>query len=164
MRELLRQMAAYSIWAHERINEVILALPEEKQLAEVPCSFNTIQRTILHMWDAQSIWWQRMKMHERFVRPSDNFKGTTRDAIDGLMSQAKLYEIWILNAPEHALDHVFQYYTTKKELMKVPIYQMLMHVFNHDTYHRGQLINMLRQLGVEKLPATDFFVWTRLKK
>ena len=75
MRELLRQMAVYNIWANERINEIILALPEEKQLAELPCSFKNIQRTILHMWDAQSIWWQRMKMHERFVRPSDNFKG-----------------------------------------------------------------------------------------
>jgi uncharacterized damage-inducible protein DinB len=31
-----------------------------------------------------------------------------------------------------------------------PIYQMLLHVFNHGTYHRGQLINMLRQLGVYK--------------
>ena len=41
---------------------------------------------------------------------------------------------------------------------------MLHHVFNHGTYHRGQLINMLRQLGVEKLPQTDFSVWTRSQK
>ncbi|MGB3005447.1 MAG: DinB family protein [Chitinophagaceae bacterium] len=39
-----------------------------------------------------------------------------------------------------------------------------MHVFNHAAYHRGQLINMLRQLGVKKLPATDFIIWSRNKK
>jgi uncharacterized damage-inducible protein DinB len=36
--------------------------------------------------------------------------------------------------------------------------QMLLHVFNHGTYHRGQLINILRQAGVEKVPETDFIV------
>jgi uncharacterized damage-inducible protein DinB len=34
--------------------DVILALPEEKQLAEVPSSFNSLYRTVLHMWDAES--------------------------------------------------------------------------------------------------------------
>ena len=29
-------------------------------------------------------------------------------------------------------------------------------VFNHVAYHRGQLVNMLRQLGLEKIPPTDF--------
>ena len=44
------------------------------------------------------------------------------------------------------------------------IYQMLVHVFNHSTYHRGQLINMLRQLGIEKVPTTDFALWVKNKK
>ena len=55
------------------------------------------------------------------------------------------------------IEHVFQYYNSKKEHFKSPVYQMLMHVFNHGTYHRGQLVNMLRQLGVEKSN------WERLK-
>lgn len=164
MRELLRQMAAYNCWANQRVTDAILALPQEKQLAEVPSSFKTLHHTLLHMWDAQSIWWQRMKLHERFLVPSDNFKGSTRDVIDGLLSQSRLWETWIGNAPEHVLDHVFQYSNSKKEQFKTPIFQMLMQVFNHDTYHRGQLITMLRQLGVEKLPITDFLIWTRLRK
>jgi uncharacterized damage-inducible protein DinB len=40
---------------------------------------------------------------------------------------------------------------------------MLLHVFNHGTYHRGQLVTMLRQLGIENIPATDFIVWSREK-
>ena len=45
MKELLKQYAAYNIWATQRILDVILALPEEKQLAEVPSSFNSLYRT-----------------------------------------------------------------------------------------------------------------------
>jgi uncharacterized damage-inducible protein DinB len=37
-----------------------------------------------------------------------------------------------------------------------------MHIFNHNTYHNGQLVTMLRALGVVTIPATDFIVWTRL--
>jgi uncharacterized damage-inducible protein DinB len=40
---------------------------------------------------------------------------------------------------------------------------MLLHLFNHNTYHRGQLVTMLRQLGMDKIPATDFIVWSRKK-
>jgi uncharacterized damage-inducible protein DinB len=164
MKELLKQLAAYNVWATQRITDVILSLPEEKQKAEVASSFNSLHTTILHIWDAESIWWQRMKLHERFVRPSDNPKGTTRDVINGLLSQSKLWEGWVSNASELSLDHVFQYYNNKKEPVKMPIYQMVLHVFNHSTYHRGQLITMLRQLGVEKLPGTDFVLWVRNKK
>lgn len=164
MKELLKQLAAYNVWATQRITDVILSLPEEKQKAEIASSFNNIHTTILHIWDAESIWWQRMKLHERFVRPSDNPKGSTRDVINGLLSQSKLWEGWVSNASELSLDHVFQYYNNKKEPVKMHIYQMISHVFNHSTYHRGQLITMLRQLGVEKLPGTDFVLWVRNKK
>ncbi|TAL47412.1 MAG: hypothetical protein EPN92_04915 [Chitinophagaceae bacterium] len=36
-------------------------------------------------------------------------------------------------------------------------------MFDHGTYHRGQLANMLRQLGIEKIPPTDLVVWSRKK-
>ncbi len=164
MKELLKQLSAYHVWATQRITDVILALPEEKQLTEMPSSFPTLHKTILHMWDAESVWWQRMKMHERFVVPSENFKGTTRDVVNGLLSQSKLWEGWISNVSDHMLEHVFEYRNSKREQIKMPIWQMLTHVLNHGTYHRGQLINMLRQLGIEKLPQTDFSVWVLSKR
>jgi uncharacterized damage-inducible protein DinB len=41
------------------------------------------------------------------------------------------------------------------------VVDVFLHVLNHGTYHRGQLVNMLRQLGIEKIPQTDFIVWSR---
>ena len=158
------QLAAYNIWANQRLVDVILALPEEKQHAEMPGSFKSLHLTILHMWDAESIWWQRMKLHERLVIPSENFNGSTRDVVNGLMSQSRLWEGWVSNVSDHMLDHVFEYRNIKKEQVKMKTWQMLSHVFNHSTYHRGQLVNMLRQSGVEKIPQTDFSLWVRMKK
>jgi uncharacterized damage-inducible protein DinB len=164
MKELLKQYAAYNVWASQRILDVIMALPEEKHLAEVPSSYNSLYKTIYHMWDAESIWWQRLKLQEHISRPSDNAAATMQDIVTGLTQQSKQWEEWVSNASDLSLDHVFQYQTTKREVIKMPVYQMIHHVFNHGTYHRGQLINMLRQLGADKLPSTDFSVWTRGRK
>jgi uncharacterized damage-inducible protein DinB len=163
MKELLKQFAAYNTWAHQKIADVILSLPEEKQMTEVPSSFNSLYKTLLHMWDTESSWWQRMKLNERIIVPGENFNGTTKDIVNGLMQQSRQWEEWVNNVSDMMLDHVFQYQNSRKEHFKQPLYQMLLHVFNHGSYHRGQLVNILRQLGVEKIPQTDFIVWSRKK-
>ncbi|HEX3165678.1 MAG TPA: DinB family protein [Chitinophagaceae bacterium] len=163
MKELLSQLAAYNTWANHKLLEIILALPEEKQKQEVPSSFRSLYTTVFHMWDAESIWWQRMKLHERITRPSDNLNSSMKDVSNGLLQQNQQWQEWVDTSTEPMLDHVFQYYSQKKESFKQPIFQMMLHVFNHGTYHRGQLVNMLRQLGIEKIPQTDFIVWSRKK-
>jgi uncharacterized damage-inducible protein DinB len=105
-----------------------------------------------------------MKMQERISRPSENFKEPFREVVNGLLQQSRQWEDWVHNASELSLEHVFQYYTNKREHIKLPVWQMLTHVFNHGTYHRGQLITMLRQAGVDKLPGTDFSLYCLSRK
>jgi uncharacterized damage-inducible protein DinB len=163
MKEILEQYSSYNLWANQKLAELIQSLPEEVVTQSFLSSFPTIHSTLMHMWDAESIWWQRMKLQEVVIRPSDSFKGTTTDVSTSLLHQNKLWETWVKNASIAALDHVFMYQTFSKEQFKQPIFQMLLHVFNHGSYHRGQLVNMLRQAGIDKIPQTDFIVWSRKK-
>lgn len=163
MKEILQQLSSYNIWANNLLLATIKNLPGDLHQKEIASSFNSLQNTLLHMWNAESIWWQRMKLQERILEPMKDFKGNMDDVISGLTQQNRHWKEWIANAQEHHLVHVFQYQNKKGEQFKQPLYQMLVHVFNHGTYHRGQLVNMLRQLGVEKIPATDFIVWCRRK-
>ena len=163
MKDLLSQMAAYNIWANQKLLDIILALPEEKQQHEMPSSFRSLYTTVLHMLSAESVWWQRMRLQERVLPPMEHFKGSMQELSQELLQQNRQWQDWVNNATEPMLDHVFQYYNFQKESFKQPIFQMLLHVFNHGTYHRGQLVNMLRQLGIEKIPQTDFIVWSRKK-
>jgi uncharacterized damage-inducible protein DinB len=163
MKELLTQLSAYNIWANQLLLQLIYQLPEEKQKEEMPSSFKSLYKTLLHMYDAESIWWQRMKLQERILIPSETFTGDIKELGARLLDRNREWKEWIEAANEHQLEHVFLYQNLKKEQFKQPIYQMLLHVFNHGTYHRGQLVNMLRQLGVEKIPRTDFIDWSRKK-
>jgi uncharacterized damage-inducible protein DinB len=161
MKILLTQYSAYHQWANQLLIETIEKLPEALQDLQIVSSFPSLKATLLHMWDAESLWWQRMKLLETITRPSENFTGTISDVSKGLMQQSKEWHKWIVNAQDHMLEHEFIYYTTKKEKFKQATYQVMLHVFNHATYHRGQLVTMLRQLEVGNIPPTDFIVWGR---
>ena len=162
MKEILLQLAAYNIWANGLLTNIISALPEEKVTQKLPGSFGSLFNTVIHLWDAEFIWWQRMKLAERITRPGDNYTGDIKELTQNLLQQNKQWYNWIEAAQEHALQHEFIYKNTKREQFKQPVYQMLVHVFNHGTYHRGQLVTMLRELGMEKIPATDFIEWSRV--
>jgi uncharacterized damage-inducible protein DinB len=163
MKEIILQLAAYNQWANTLILSTVSNLTEEQQHAEVRSSFPSVYKTFLHLLDAGSIWWQRMRLQEKIERPGDHFTGDMQALSTLLQQQDKLWHEWIAGANEAALQHEFIYYTLSKERFKQPVYQMLLHLFNHNTYHRGQVITMLRQLGIEKLPQTDFIVWSRKK-
>ena len=164
MKELMKQQAAFNRWANQQITETIGALPEGVCLQETASSFNSLQKTLIHIWDAESGWWQRLRLQERIELPGKTFSGTFQEASAGLLSQSKLWEEWVKQASANALDHVIQFHTNKRELVKIKTSQLLLHVFNHSTYHRGQLITMLHQLGYPKVPSTDFFLWLKMKK
>ncbi len=164
MKEILKQYATYNAWANQRLNELIITLPEEQLQKNIASSFTSIHKTLLHIWDAESIWWQRMKLSEQVIWPGTIREYSTKEVANELFQQDRQWAEWVSKATEAALNHVFAYQNSKREQFKQPIFQMLLHVFNHGTYHRGQLVTMLRQLDVAKIPATDFIVWSREKK
>jgi uncharacterized damage-inducible protein DinB len=164
MKELMVSYASYNYWANGELTKTIQALTPQQQQAEVKSSFTSLQKTIIHMWDAESIWWQRMKLQENIVIPSLTFHATMQEAVTGLMNQSKDWMNWVQQANELQLEHVFAYQNSKKEQFKQPMWQMLLHMFNHATFHRGQLVTILRQVGEEKIPPTDYIHYTRSRK
>lgn len=163
MKEVFAQYAAYHLWANGLLLALVENLPEEQQTAGIRSSFPSLYKTVLHTLDAESIWWQRLKLQEKITRPSESFTGNFTGLSKQLLQQNRQWIEWIAGANDAALQHEFIYYDSKKNRFKQPVYQMLLHLFNHGTYHRGQIVTMLRQIGVEKIPSTDFIAWSRKK-
>jgi uncharacterized damage-inducible protein DinB len=160
MKEMLQQYAAYNIWATKTIIDRINKLPNEKIMQEVASSFPSIYKTVNHMWLAEEAWWLRIKLVENPVLQSEKFTGTFAEQYSHLAKQSALWNEWVNNANDNQLNHVFAY-VRNKEQYKMVVHDMLLHVFNHATYHRGQLVTMLRQLGEDKIPSTDFTAYCR---
>lgn len=163
MKEILEQYASYNVWANQTLLKPVLAMDEVLQQQIIASSFNSLQTTFLHIWDAESAWWQRVKLQEQIIVPSVALQPTMQDIANGLADQSKQWEVWVKQSKENMLQHVFGYHNLKGEYFKNPIWQTVIHVFNHGTYHRGQIVTMLHHLEVKKIPNTDFIAWCRKK-
>jgi len=162
MKELLMQYASYNVWANKRMIDTILLLSEEQQHRPITSSFPGIYKTLLHMWDAESIWWQRMNLQEKIVIPSRHLTPSLTELADGLSAQSQQWSEWVNTVDDAALHHEFAYHTIKGEPFKSRVWEVLQHLCNHSMYHRGQLVTMLRQVDVTTLPVTDFIAYTRI--
>jgi uncharacterized damage-inducible protein DinB len=162
MKELLQQTAGYNIWATKLLTERIGKLSDEEINREIVSSFPSLYKTLQHMWLAEEVWWKRLKLTENIILESSAFEGSFNEMAGILARQSQQFKDWVDNATESQLTHVFAYIRNKEQI-KMPVYQMLHHVFNHASYHRGQLVTMLNQLGADKIPATDFSAYCRGK-
>ncbi|MBS1495623.1 MAG: DinB family protein [Bacteroidetes bacterium] len=163
MKEIISQYAGYNLWANKRICDTVMSLSPAQLHHEIESSFTSIYNTLLHLWSVESVWWQRIKLVENPVWPGNGFEGSIAELTAALLHGSKQWHEWVEAATEAALYHEFIYRNTKREQYKQPAWQMLHHLFNHQTYHRGQLVTMLRQVGVSEVPATDLIVYWRKK-
>lgn len=163
MKEILLQFARYNIWANKRIIDTLLAIEDEEVLdKQVNSSFPSLRATVYHMWTAEFVWLQRLELTEQPVWIGKEFKGTFQEACHDWQRVSEVMLQFIERQyDDRGLEHVLQYYNSQKKSFKTPVYQILMHAFNHATYHRGQLITMMRELGIEKIPNTDFITFVR---
>jgi uncharacterized damage-inducible protein DinB len=72
MKELLQQYSAYNYWANERLIQRILELPEHQQVAESASSFNSLHKTVMHIWRTETVWWQRIDTKGNVAIPGEN--------------------------------------------------------------------------------------------
>ncbi|MEO6328361.1 MAG: DinB family protein [Ginsengibacter sp.] len=160
MKQLLQQYAAYNLWANKKIIEATNQLSEAQINKEIVSSFPSLYKTLMHMMEVENVWWERLKLAEH-TTPSGWFTGNFEELTKKLLQLSGQWLDWVTNAREANINHVFAYQNTKKELFKQPVYEVLLHLFNHQTYHRGQLITMLRQLGTDNIASADFIVFSR---
>jgi uncharacterized damage-inducible protein DinB len=163
MKEVLSDLASYHLWADRRLLEAISKLPPEVPEREVESSFPSLRLTFEHMLWSEQVWLQRLQMAEKVhivPQPDRSFNELGSQLIH---HNERVVE-WIKDQKDIFFDHIIAYYNSKKQYYKQPVYQCLLQLFNHATYHRGQIVTMLHELKITKIPATDYIVFKRTKK
>jgi|SRR6185437_6680439 len=163
MKELLQQYAEYNLWANKTLLAKLRVVSSEILHIETGSSFGSIYKTLVHLTEVEEIWWQRLKLQDQVQLPGKDPHEDIELVSGRLLTSSKQWSDWVTESNEKNLTHVFAYYNSKKEFFKQPVNEVLMHLFTHQTYHRGQIVTLLRQNGIEKIPATDFIVFTRNK-
>lgn len=155
IKPLLDQLAGYDLWANTRFVERLQREPAEVLDRPVPNSFPSLRATLLHIRDAENAWSCRLT-GARATWPAE-----TDTSIESLLKYTVRLRDLVIGMDEAALVSERTYQDLRGNTHIQAVWPMLMHCFNHSTQHRGQLITMMRALGLEGIPANDLVVYQR---
>jgi|SRR6188768_364967 len=145
----------YSAWASFKLIEAVRAIPDVDFDKPVGVSHGSLQGTLAHILWADWIWFTRV------VAPMEN-PGKTRDALELIWPELLNNWIrWANRASEADINRAVEYTSILDgKVTRTPAWQIIMHVVNHATLHRGQAMAMLRQMGIAP-PHTDLMNYYR---
>jgi uncharacterized damage-inducible protein DinB len=161
MKQLLTDYAQYNRWAHERLTNCILELTTEQQQREVTSSFKGLYKTVLHVWGSETVWMTRLTGTVKRIE-SDPFSANMQALATALLEIDQQWIELVEGKTESEIIELFSYQNSRGEQFQQAYYLLLHHIFNHSTYHNGQLVTILRQVGATVIPETDFIAWSRL--
>jgi uncharacterized damage-inducible protein DinB len=158
-KELILQYVNYNCWANQCIADVLVKTDPSLLDQEVKSSFPSLRKTVHHIWDAELAWMSRMKGEVLAWPPTAQFKNP---AIDQFVQTSQDFADFVNSKDEAFLNTETTYKNSKGETYTTINSGIIMHCMNHSTYHRGQLITLLREVGVTVLPSTDLIAFLRV--
>ena len=158
MKEILIEYCLYNIWATDRLFAATMLMPPDSHHAPVVSSFGSIYDTWLHIWSGQYVWMQRILGADISQRPQKVFKGTMDELVANMRASSEQWLDYVKGATVDELMKPFEVLGMSGRTATFIPKDLVMQVMNHGTYHRGQIVTMMRQFGATEIPSTD---WAR---
>ena len=151
----------YHYWARDVLLDAVEPLSPEQFTRQTESSFKSIRDTVAHIYGADLIWYRRWQGESpRSLLVYDSFPdvASIRQAWTELEGKVRPF---VNGLGETGLSRVFEYKLMNGQPGASPFWQMLVHVVNHGSYHRGQVTTLLRQLGAAPPGSTDMIAFFR---
>jgi uncharacterized damage-inducible protein DinB len=155
------QLADYNIWANNIVHSWFGKITDEQWEQPVVSSFNSLAATALHIAGAETIWLDRVNLVKEPVWLPAVFKGSKEGILDLWSNASQNLKSCIEKFDETRLQTNLNFRRLNGDLYEMPHYQLFAHVFNHSSYHRGQIVTILRQVGFTEIGSTDMTVFFR---
>ena len=157
--DTLRLHFDYSAWATQRLLDAAAKLADEELTRDFRTADKSVRDTLAHIYAADRIWLSRVCGETRatFIDPED------RDLTLLLAEWPALYQRWKLHMrdlTDQDMLRVVSFKDTKGNPYTQPLWQILLHVVNHATHHRGQVSGFLRSMG-HTPPPLDLMAYYR---
>lgn len=158
------ELADYNCWANSIVAGWLLQINEEQWEREVLSSFSSIKMTATHIVSAEKVWIDFWTKAPDPVYLSAVFTGTGKELIEIWKEASAGMKAFIEAFSEENYQQriTFRYPRGGEGWLEYP--QTFAHVMNHSTYHRGQLVTLLRQVGFTGFTSIDLATYYRLNQ
>lgn len=138
----------YNFWANHRYFTVAEGLTTEQLHRQQGHSWGSVHAIFVHMLSSEWVWLQRWQgvFPKGHLEQSDF--PTTASVKERWSKQEAELQAYIRSQTEESLQSVITYTNFTEETFHVPLWQMLMHLANHETHHRGELAAMFALMDV----------------
>jgi uncharacterized damage-inducible protein DinB len=157
----LRTLVDYHYWARDRLLDAIEPLSVEQLNRDLGSSFKSIRETVVHIYAAEWAWHARWQGNSpTALLSSEAFPDVAAIRCAWSEHEAQM-RAFLDRLGEDGLSRVFEYTLLSGQAGSSPFWQMLQHIANHASYHRGQVTTMLRQIGAQPGKSMDMIAFYR---
>ena len=154
----LLELYRYNDWANIKLLNTVSELKNGEFTQDLLSSYNSIRDTMVHIIGAEELWLSRwMGEQGRTLLNPDDFP-TYLSLSDRWNNFRNQIDSFLLELIEEDLTKVISYKNLKGISYTLELWKQMLHVTNHSTYHRGQVVTMLRQLKKQP-PSLDLIYY-----
>lgn len=160
-RDDVRTLVDFNYWARDRMLAAVEALSPEQYTKDMGNSFKSLRDTLVHMYSAEWVWLTRWQGTSPTAPiPFDRFANLAELAAAWRELESQIRSL-VDGLDAAGLEREHDYRLMNGQPGRSVFWHMLQHVVNHGTYHRGQVVTMLRQLGLPPGKSTDLIAFYR---
>ena len=154
----ISKLFTYNRWANARTLEPVSKLTAEEYGRTLGGSFPSVSETLAHIYAAEWIWLERWQGRSPRGLPAAQEVANLVALREKWKAVEAGQSAFLAAITEARMAEVVSYANVRGETWSYPLGEMLVHLVNHSTYHRGQIATMLRQLGTSPEP-TDYLLF-----
>lgn len=156
----LRLHLEYSAWASRKLVEAAAELSSQELTRDFGTADRSVLGTLVHVYAADRIWLGRMESNPpaRFLDPETDMHLPV--LLKDWPALHARWTTWAAVLSDHSALNKIAYNDLKGNPYQTPIWQIVLHVVNHATHHRGQVSGFLRAMG-RKPPTLDLIAYYR---
>jgi uncharacterized damage-inducible protein DinB len=157
----LQTLVDYNYWARDRVLDAAERLTPEQLTRDLGSSFPSVRDTLVHIFSAERVWCARWEGES----PQAMLDPAAFPDVAGIRAawgeQEQKVRGILAQLGENGITRAIEYRAFNGRVQAQPFWQMLQHVVNHGSYHRGQVTTLLRQLGAAPPASVDLIAFYR---
>ena len=165
--ETLREMFEYNYWARDAQLAACEKLTPEQFLRPMGSSFSSVRDTLVHLVAVEWIWCSRWRGGSPNKADAEAYAAGKFPTLESIRQKWCDIELdvrdYLAHISEFDLERSITYTNLAGKQFTYSLSQLLWHLVNHQTYHRGQITTLLRQLGASA-PGIDYLVFVESRK
>lgn len=157
----LNTLFDYHYWARDRVLPAAEVLTPEQFTQNMANSFSSVRDTLAHIVAADIVWLARWRgTSPTALLPCDRHATVADVRAEWTQTEVEV-RAFLRELGPAGITRSLEYRLMNGQPFTSIYWQMMQHVVNHATYHRGQVTTMLRQLGAPPPKSMDLITFYR---